>query len=189
MKVPRPFAASLAASLLLAACGDDPAPRADAVAPDGAAAVEGAAPLRDAFDTEPVAGANYGDGVAADAEVLAFADLLGAVRERDSVTAVVRGEVVRVCRNKGCWMTLAPSADLADGSAELTVRFKDYGFFMPKDLAGNAVVAEGTARRRVVPVEELRHYAEDAGESPEAIAAITEPEEELEFVATGVRVL
>ena len=96
---------------------------------------------------------------------------------------------MQVCQNKGCWMTLAPAAGLDADAEALTVRFKDYGFFMPKDLAGSAVVAEGTARRRVVPVEELRHYAEDAGESPEAIAAITEPTEEWEFIATGVRVL
>ena len=176
----------LASSLLaLAACQTGPSADATAAEADAAQAT---APIRDAFATEPVSGANYGAGVDGNAAPLAFGEFLAAVRARDSLTARVRGEVVEVCQNKGCWMTLQPLGE-GDASEQLTVRFKDYGFFMPKTLAGHEVVAEGTARRRVVPVDELRHYAEDAGESPEAIAEITEPKEELEFVATGVRVL
>lgn len=147
------------------------------------AARQGSSPISDAFDTEPAAGANYGAGVARDADVLDFGEFLAELRDRDSLTAVVRGEVAEVCQRKGCWMTLA-----SDGE-EVTVRFEDYGFFMPKGLAGSEVVAQGTARRRVVPADELRHYAEDAGKSAAEIAAITEPAEEIEFTATGVRVL
>jgi hypothetical protein len=35
-------------------------------------------------------------------------------------------------------------------------------------------------------VEELRHYAEDAGKSQEEIEAITEPKKTYSFVADGV---
>lgn len=143
-----------------------------------------AAPINDAFNTEPKAGANYGAGVAADADILPYPEFLKALEEQDSLTAAVSGKVVEVCQNKGCWMAIAST----DGT-EMTVRFKDYGFFMPKNLSGNEVVVEGTAKRVVVPVADLQHYAEDAGKSKEEIAAITEPEEELEFTATGVRVL
>jgi hypothetical protein len=38
-------------------------------------------------------------------------------------------------------------------------------------------------------VEELKHLAEDAGKSKEEIEAITEPKEELKFLATGVLLL
>ncbi|MFK8058236.1 MAG: DUF4920 domain-containing protein [Saprospiraceae bacterium] len=156
----------------------------------GDAAVEAAAgvagSITDAFDTEPVAGANYGEGVAADAAVVPYPAFLTALAERDSLTAAVSGEVTEVCQKKGCWMSM--KSDVADG-AEMTVRFKDYGFFMPKELSGSKVIVEGTAKRVVVSVADLQHYAEDAGKTAAEIAMITEPEEELEFIATGVRVL
>ena len=38
-------------------------------------------------------------------------------------------------------------------------------------------------------VEDLRHYAEDEGKSEEEIMAITEPVEELKFMATGVEIV
>jgi len=69
------------------------------------------------------------------------------------------------------------------------VRFKDYGFFVPKDISGKDVIVEGKAYSTEVSVEELRHYAEDAGKSKEEIMAITEPEQTYAFLATGVRVI
>lgn len=99
----------------------------------------------------------------------------------DSVEAQVIGKVESVCLKKGCWMNIA-----TEQGNEIFVKFKDYGFFMPLDLAGKEVIMNGKAYKDVTPVDELRHYAEDAGKSPEEIAAITEPEEELKFMATGV---
>ena len=152
------------------------------------------APLLDAFATEPVTGANYGAGVAADANPMAYEDFVRLVATHDTVRAAVRGTVVEVCQKKGCWMTLQPAGTAADEDAvatvePYTVRFKDYGFFMPKTLSGSEVVVEGVAHTAVTPVEELRHYAEDAGKSAAEIAAITAPREEVSFEATGVRVL
>ncbi len=93
----------------------------------------------------------------------------------------VKGTVVEVCQAKGCWMTVK----LDDGSA-FRVTFKDYGFFVPKDLAGKEVVFQGEAQIKEIPVSELKHYAEDAGKSKEDIAKITQPKKELSFVAEGV---
>ena len=68
----------------------------------------------------------------------------------------------------------------------MRVSFKDYGFFIPKDIVGKTVVMEGTAETTTTPVSELRHYAQDAGKSKEEIEKITEPEKALTFVADGV---
>ena len=57
----------------------------------------------------------------------------------------------------------------------LWFRFKDYGFFMPTDAAGKEVIVDGKAFVNEVSVADLKHYAEDAGKSPEEIAKITEP--------------
>jgi hypothetical protein len=38
-------------------------------------------------------------------------------------------------------------------------------------------------------VDDLKHFAEDEGKTPEEIAKITEPKEELKFLASGVKIL
>ncbi|WKN33587.1 DUF4920 domain-containing protein [Porifericola rhodea] len=90
-------------------------------------------------------------------------------------------KVNEVCQVKGCWMTL----DLENGD-EVRVRFKDYGFFVPKDAGGKTAVVEGRAYVDSVSVATLRHYAEDAGKSEEEIKSITKPEVRLSFIADGV---
>ncbi|CCH52196.1 hypothetical protein BN8_01173 [Fibrisoma limi BUZ 3] len=95
--------------------------------------------------------------------------------------AKVEGVVEDVCKMKGCWMKVKTG----DGQS-MRVTFKDYGFFVPKDIVGKKVVVEGTAQTTVTPVDELRHYAHDAGKPKEEIEKITEPEKALTFVADGV---
>jgi hypothetical protein len=96
-------------------------------------------------------------------------------------TGKVTGTVTSVCQAKGCWMTL----DAGNGET-MMVTFKDYGFFVPKDISGKTVVIEGKAEIRTVSVDEQRHLAADAGKSQKEIEAITEPKDELRFVADGV---
>jgi Domain of unknown function (DUF4920) len=95
----------------------------------------------------------------------------------------VEGEVESVCQAAGCWMKVK----MADGKT-MRVTFKDYGFFVPKDLAGTKVVFEGLPEVKTTSVADLRHYAEDAGKTKEEIAKITEAKVELTFVADGVLV-
>ena len=99
----------------------------------------------------------------------------------DSLNSKMTAKVLSVCQSKGCWMTL----NLNDGN-EVMVKFKDYGFFMPKDIAGKEVVVNGKAYVNEVSVDELRHYAEDAGKTDEEIAAINEPKKTFSFEADGV---
>jgi len=99
----------------------------------------------------------------------------------DSAYTKVTGKIVEVCQAKGCWMTL----DLGGGQT-MRVTFKDYGFFVPKDSKGKEVVIEGAAMKTMTSVEDLQHYAKDAGKSAEEIAQITEPRAELAFEAVGV---
>ncbi|MBC2845599.1 DUF4920 domain-containing protein [Winogradskyella flava] len=98
----------------------------------------------------------------------------------DTVNAKMKAKIVEVCSKKGCWMTL----DM-DGENQVMVKFKDYGFFMPLNAEGNVVI-NGKAYVAETSVDELRHYAEDAGKSEEEIAAITEPKFEYHFEADGV---
>jgi hypothetical protein len=98
----------------------------------------------------------------------------------DTVNVKFASTVKEVCQKKGCWMNLEM------GEAETMVRFKDYGFFMPKDIAGQEVIVAGKAYVEEMSVEDQRHYAADGGKSAEEIAAITEPKRTLAFEAEGV---
>lgn len=97
----------------------------------------------------------------------------------------VMGTVEAVCKAKGCWMNIASEK----GDTPMFVKFKDYAFFMPKDLAGKKVVMQGYAFKEVTDVAALRHFAEDEGKSKEEIAKITKPKEEYKFMANGVLIL
>lgn len=99
----------------------------------------------------------------------------------DSIAAKITGTIDKVCQAKGCWMTMA----YGEGES-MRVTFRDYGFFVPKDVDGKEAVVEGTLYMETTSVEDLQHFAEDEGLSEEEIAAITEPETALTFVADGV---
>ncbi|NNJ89924.1 MAG: DUF4920 domain-containing protein [Eudoraea sp.] len=107
----------------------------------------------------------------------AFADL----GETDTLTAVIHGVVTDVCKSKGCWMKV----DLGDGQ-ETMVTFKDYGFFVPKDIVGKDVVLNGIGFIEKMSVEDQQHFAEDGGASEEEIGKITEVKITRSFIADGV---
>jgi hypothetical protein len=79
-------------------------------------------------------------------------------------------------------------SDTDTTKTSMFVQFKDYGFFMPKDLPGKEVVMKGKAYIEETSVEDLKHFAEDEGLSAEEIAKITEPKKELKFMASGVMI-
>jgi hypothetical protein len=99
----------------------------------------------------------------------------------DSMDVKFEAYVSSVCQKKGCWVNV----DLGNNET-MMVRFKDYGFFMPKDCSGQKAIFQGKAFKEVISVAQLRHYAEDAGKSKEEIEKITEPENRLSFEAEGV---
>ncbi|MFN5324771.1 MAG: DUF4920 domain-containing protein [Bacteroidota bacterium] len=117
------------------------------------------------------------------ASAMAMGDLVKQMQGKESMAAIVEGKVSSVCQAKGCWMKIET------GTGEtIRVSFKDYGFFVPKDLAGSTVYMKGVASINITSVEELRHFAEDAKKSKEEIEKITEPKKELVFEADGVMI-
>lgn len=131
---------------------------------------------------EDIAYASFGDKIS-DEGVLTperMMEQYNGMKAGDTLMTKMTAKINEVCSKKGCWMTL----DM-DGENEVMVRFKDYGFFMPLNAEGEVIV-NGKAYVSETSVEELRHYAEDAGKSPEEIAAITEPKRTYAFEADGV---
>lgn len=104
-----------------------------------------------------------------------------AMKVGDTVNSKMIATVDEVCQAKGCWMKL----NMQNGE-QVMVKFKDYGFFVPKDIQGKEVVVNGVAFVNEMSVDEQQHYAEDEGASAEEIAAITEPKKTWSFEADGV---
>lgn len=135
--------------------------------------------------TEVNDGVHFGEEITEDGAV-SFDELMNALEGKESIEDVkVIATVGEVCQTKGCWMNVSDGSD----SDKIFVQFKDYGFFMPKDLTDSKVALQGKAYYDVTSVEDLKHFAEDEGLSQEEIDAITEPKKELKFMASGVKVL
>lgn len=135
----------------------------------------------------PAGNANKGDsyGAKVNAEgALSLAQLSKKLEADGKVAAKVKGTVAEVCTKKGCWMIM----EMPD-KTKMQIKFKDYAFFVPAAIVGKNVVLEGLARQKVVSVNELKHYAEDAKKSEAEIAAITKPEKQVSFEAAGVLVM
>ena len=93
----------------------------------------------------------------------------------------IKGEILSTCPKKGCWMRIRAEEDT------ILVRFKDYGFFVPKQgVEGKEVIINGDLSVDTLTVPQLRHYAEDAGKTLREINKIIDPEITLSFIATGV---
>ena len=106
---------------------------------------------------------------------------LGQLNSQDSLSVSFKAEVTDVCKMKGCWIKVA-----IDGQEDMRVTFKDYGFFVPKDIEGREVTLHGKAFIEELSVEDQRHFAEDGGASEEEIQKITSPKITYSFVADGV---
>ena len=125
----------------------------------------------------------YGDSINA-AGAINMAEMVTKMGTLDSLACKVTATPVAVCQNKGCWMQVTTNG-ITD---TMMVNFKDYGFFMPKDIAGKEVVMKGKAYVEETSVEDLKHFAEDEGLTEAEIAKITEPKVELKFMASGVMI-
>lgn len=125
----------------------------------------------------------FGDSIAADGAIsnVEMMEKFNTLKEGDTIDVKFHSTINNVCQKKGCWMTL----DL-EGDKQAFVKFKDYGFFVPKNAQDKDVVVNGKAFVSVVSVDELKHYAKDEGKSQAAIDSITEPKVTYSFMADGV---
>ena len=103
---------------------------------------------------------------------------------KEKFNAKLKAKVTDVCQMRGCWMKL----EIGD-EKDIMVNFKDYSFFVPKNIIGKKVIVSGEAFKRNISVDELKHYARDRGENESAISLIVEPKEIYSLTAKGVILL
>lgn len=133
--------------------------------------------------TQTVEG-RYGDSTWSVENPITTVSLLDSLKQNDSVFATVSGKISEACQAKGCWMSMDAAGQ------EIFVKFKDYGFFVPKNSAGYSATMRGWAYADTVSVADQIEKVKDSDKSDkekdEAIAAITEPKVSLTFMADGV---
>lgn len=134
-------------------------------------------------EAEKVVYNSFGKEISAERalDISAMAAEYDKMKTGDTLPLKFKGKVKEVCIKKGCWMKL----DLENGQ-EAMVKFKDYGFFVPKDIVGSEVIVNGAAYIEEMSVEDQKHYAEDGGESESEIAKIETPKKTNLFMADGV---
>ena len=119
-------------------------------------------------------------------ELFETSEIINYELERDnflnsSSKVKIEGEILSSCPMKGCWMRISVEKDT------VLVRFKDYGFFVPKNgIEGKSTIINGKLSVDTLSIAQLQHYAEDAGKSKEEIALISKPEITISFLADGV---
>ncbi|HEX5050326.1 MAG TPA: DUF4920 domain-containing protein [Planctomycetota bacterium] len=123
---------------------------------------------------------HFGDGIV-QGPVTELTDALKNPDQFTGKTVRLQAPITAVCQTKGCWMHLGSQ------TPPVLVKFKDYGFFVPKDASGRTAIVEGTMTMKQETVEQTKHYLEDAGKSEEA-AKVTEGRKLYQFVASGVAI-
>ncbi|TAN85397.1 MAG: DUF4920 domain-containing protein [Gallionella sp.] len=122
----------------------------------------------------------YGEKATAEGAIPA-SSITSKMKGLDSLAVKITGTITGVCQKKGCWLMV----DIGEGKM-MRVKFKDYAFFVPKDISGKTVVLDGYAYNSTTSVAQLRHFAQDAGKSKAEIEKITEPEVSLNYEARSV---
>lgn len=89
------------------------------------------------------AGVNYGKSIT-NKNVISVKSLENNLAQNGSFLGKFEGKVLKVCKMKGCYLTL----QAADNAEPITVRFTDYAFFVPQDLVGKTVIVEGRAKQK-----------------------------------------
>ena len=130
-----------------------------------------------------------GEAPGADEVFFLASDVSTRASELDGQEITVEGTIAEVCQAAGCWLTL----ETADGTPFRVAVPKDeageYVYTFPKNVSGAQAQLKGAFSVDEESVETLRHLAEDAGESAEAIAAIDAPKRTLSLTATGARLI
>jgi hypothetical protein len=116
-----------------------------------------------------------------DAKTVALAEAISNVEKYDGKTIKVEGRITDVCQEKGCWLVVT------DGERAMRVKFKDYGFFVPKDSGGKNVILEGLVEKKTISEMAAQHYAKESRGKVDP-STIKGPQVVIQMTATGVEI-
>ena len=120
----------------------------------------------------------FGGQLPAGAEPVALSALVASGDSALGKSSLVEARVSQVCQKKGCFFIAQ------DDDTVVRVSFRDYGFFVPTDIAGRRVLLSGVLVERELSADEAAHYAADLGSAASPVDAGVV----YEIVADAVRV-
>ena len=82
------------------------------------------------IETAPAQMAYFGSQITEE-NAVDLSTIQASLGEQDSLNVKLTGTIEKVCQVKGCWMTMP----YGEGES-MRVSFRDYGFFVPKDVDG-----------------------------------------------------
>ena len=127
-------------------------------------------------------------------EAIPVADVLADPAAFAGREVTVVGTVVDVCAKAGCWVRLAADADAEVSptpgmdTAFVKLTCPADGRLVPTDARGRTAYAAGEVVVEEIDEATARHYAQDAGATPEQVAAITGPQKAVRIMTPGVTV-
>jgi hypothetical protein len=101
--------------------------------------------------------------------------------EVQGLSVQVKGEIVELCRSKGCWFTMQTKS-----GQELFFNMEEHKS-IPTTSKGVEVVVEGLAYYEQPLLEEYKAAQKDAGVAAEIVDKLTEAPLEFFFLAKGVK--
>ena len=99
---------------------------------------------------------DFGAAIENGSDALSLASVLEDAEAYLDKTILVKTRISQVCQKKGCFFIAK------DGDKLIRVAFRDYGFYVPTDVAGRQVTLLGQLVTRERSAEEIAHYLEDA---------------------------
>jgi hypothetical protein len=102
--------------------------------------------------------------------------------KKASVSATIRGRVIKVTRPKGGWFEI----DAGNGKV-IAAHFRDYNITLPEDLKGKYVIAEGTASKQFI-ADDMQHFAGDTVTGKKSHTTKTNKNQRLSFEVKGLLV-
>ena len=133
-----------------------------------------------ASETTVPPGTDFGAGLTLQ-QAVGVEDVVRDPERYTSGPILLQGTISDVCQKKGCWTVLR------QGEATVRVRFKDYGFFLPKDSSGKQAYVEGVVKVETLSEKTARHYADESRDGN--ADSIRGPQREVGFTASGVRLV
>ena len=122
----------------------------------------------------------------AEKDTVALATILADKAAYDGKSVRVSGTISAVCAKKGCWLRMVDG----EGGEDVFVKFTCPvdGRLIPMKAVNHRVVVEGKITMGEITEELARHYAEDKGANPEAIAKIVGPQKQISIASPAARV-
>ncbi|HID37952.1 MAG TPA: DUF4920 domain-containing protein [Calditrichaeota bacterium] len=132
-------------------------------------------------------GKDLGQGITLK-DIVKISDILANPDAWVGKKVLVEGQIVDVCKKRGCWMELASDQQYQT----IKVKVKDGEIVFPLGARGKKALAEGTVEKIELDMEQtikyLKHKAEEEGKEFDS-KSVTEPLVFYRIKGTGARIL